>query len=122
MENIISVGTKKRGRKPKGEKQGYILNKEKTKFIVNVTRDQKSLEMIFDLLLKANKKEFGREITFKDLSLYGLKKLTNKDIEKIQENSLGKMEKVERHLKEYNEKNGTDLGLGDFLVKKLNIN
>ena len=77
--------------------------------------------MIFNLLETANKKEYGREILFKDIALYGISRITNKDIEKIQELSLSEMEKVERSLDEYNKKNGTKLTLGEYLVKKLSI-
>lgn len=90
--------------------------------MVKLSKEKESLELVFDLLGKANNKEHGREITFKDLALFALSKLTNKDIEKIREGSLSEMEKVEKTLKEYNEKNGTNLELGEFLVKKLNIN
>ena len=74
------------------------------------------------LLEQANNKSYGREITFKDLSVYAVKKLNSKDIEKIQENSLSEMEKVERALDDYNSKNGESLSLGEYLVKQLKIN
>lgn len=113
---------KKRGRRPKNHVQEYKINKKRTKFMVALNEDKESLEMVFTLLCKANNKDVGREIKFKDLALFGLSKLTDKDIEKIQENSLSEMEKVQKALKEYNKKNGTNLDLGEFLVKKLNIN
>jgi uncharacterized protein Veg len=122
MENV-SVGLRrKKGRKRKNEKREYVLNVKKTKFFVNLSKDKKSLEMIFDLLLQANKKELGREVLFQDMALYALGKLNNKDIEKIQDDSLSEMERVQQTLKEHNSKNGTSLELGEFLVKKLNIN
>jgi SMC interacting uncharacterized protein involved in chromosome segregation len=77
--------------------------------------------MVFKLLETSNKKEYGREVGFKDIALYGLSKLNSKDIERIQEASLSEMEKVERALNDYNAKNGTNLSLGEFLVKKLSI-
>lgn len=122
MENGSLGLRRKRGRKRKNENREYILNTKRTKFFVNLSEDKKSLEMVFDLLLKANKKELGREVLFQDMALYALSKLNNKDIEKIQDNSLSEMERVQQTLKEYNSKNGTSLELGEFLVKKLNIN
>ena len=119
---LLKEQTKKRGRRPKNEKREYELNKEQTKFFVDVTRDQSSLDLIFGLLGKSNSKTHGREIIFKDLAIYALGKLADKDIEKIQEMSLSEMEKVERTLTEFNQKNGTTLTMGEFLVKKLNIN
>ena len=112
---------KKRGRRPKGIKDEFILNKDQTKFFVDLSKDKKILKDIMSLLEQANNKSYGREITFKDLSIYAVKKLNSKDIEKIQENSLSEMEKVERALDDYNSKNGESLSLGEYLVKQLKI-
>lgn len=116
-----SGGAKKRGRKPKNYKEEYQLNKDQTKFFIDLTKDKENLEMVFSLLESANKKEYGKEVTFKDIALFGIAKITNKDLEKIQEGSLSEMEKVKRLLADYNKKNGTKLELGEFLVKKLSI-
>jgi len=112
---------RKRGRRPKGIKDEFILNKDQTKFFVDLSKDKKILKDIMSLLEQANNKSYGREITFKDLSIYAVKKLNSKDIEKIQENSLSEMEKVERALDDYNSKNGESLSLGEYLVKQLKI-
>lgn len=117
-----SLPKKRRGRRPKTEKTVYQLNKDQTKFFVDLSKEKDSLKKVFELLEASNKKDYGREITFKDLSLFGIDKINSKDIEKIQDMSLSKMEKVERALNEYNQKNGTKLSLGEFLVKKLSIN
>jgi len=119
-ENTESVG-KKRGRKPKRVKEEFILNKDRTKFFVDLSKDKKILKDIMDLLEQANNKSYGKEITFKDLSIYAVKKLNSKDIEKIQESSLSEMEKVERALDDYNSRNGESLNLGEYLVKQLKI-
>jgi hypothetical protein len=50
-----------------------------------------------------------------------LPKLTPKDLEKIQENSLSEMERVQRALDEYNRRAEMKLSLGEFLVKKLSL-
>ena len=114
--------TVKKGRRKKNDVKVYELNKSQTKFFVDLSKEKKELKEVQELLVRANNKEFGSEITFKELSVYALKKLTQKDIEKIQENTLSEMEKVERHRLEYNNKNNCNLSLGEFLVKKLNIN
>ena len=116
-----SSNAKKRGRRPKDYKEEYQLNRDQTKFFIDLTKDKENLEKIFNLLESANQKEHGREITFKDIALYGIAKISNKDIDKIQESSLSEMEKVKRLLSDYNKKNGTNLDLGEFLVKKLSI-
>ncbi len=112
---------KKRGRGKNGSAR-YEVNRGQSKFFVDLSNEDKELEVVFDLLTKANKKTYGHPISFKDLSIFAIRKLNAKDIEKIQEQSLSEMEKVGRMLVEYNQKNNTTLGLGEFLVKKLNIN
>ena len=113
---------KKRGRKVKNQTKEVVINKEQTKFFVDLSNEPESLSLIFDFLLSANEKNYGKPILFKDICLYAVGKLTAKDIEKIQEKSLTEMEKVGRALDEYNLKNKTKLTLGEFLIKKLNIN
>ncbi|OFZ37950.1 MAG: hypothetical protein A2451_11740 [Bdellovibrionales bacterium RIFOXYC2_FULL_39_8] len=112
----------KRGRKIKSQRSEYIVNRSQTKFVVDLSGDSSALDLVFKLLCDANKKDYGHEITFKEMSIYALERLGPKDLEKIQEGSLSEMEKVERALKEFNAKNGLSLSLGEFLVKKLNIN
>ncbi|RZF20622.1 hypothetical protein DAY19_11595 [Halobacteriovorax vibrionivorans] len=122
MEKQTSlVSVKKRGRRPKNEKKEYQLNKEQTKFFVDLSNDNESLETVFNVLEQVNQKEYGRDIIFKDLALYGLSKLNEKDIEKIKDSSLNEMERVERALVEHNKKTGNSLNMGEFLIKKLGI-
>ena len=113
---------KNKGRKRKEMSEEINSNKEQNKFFIDVSKDSESKEMILNLLAQANSKSYGKEIILKDLVLMALPKLTVKDIEKIQENSLTGMEKVERALDEYNKKSETKLTLEEFLVKKLGIN
>lgn len=112
----------KRGRKPKGMVKEYELNKEQTKFFVDLSKVLEGLKLVFNLLESANQKDYRAEVTFNDIALFALSKLNNKDIEKIQDNSLSEMEKVNRALDEFNKKNNSNLSLGEFLVKKLSIN
>lgn len=122
MENNNEVIIKKRGRKPKNQTRETVINKEQSKFFVDLSNEQESLSLIFDFLLKCNKKNYGRPILFKDICIYAVSKLTDKDVDKIQEVSLSEMEKVQRALDDYNKKNGQKLELGEFLVKRLGIN
>jgi hypothetical protein len=64
---------------------------------------------------------YGREITFKDLAVYAIPKLTARDLERIQETTLSDMERVQKLLDEHNQKNSTSLSMGEFLIKKMNI-
>ncbi len=122
MNNDKIVSSKKRGRKPKNQISEYVLNKDRSKFFVDLSCEKVELDLIFGLLERANQKDYGREITFKDLTLFSVTKLTDKDLEKIQESTLSDMEKVERALIEFNKKNNSNLSLGEFLVKRLSIN
>lgn len=132
-ELVISKGkegkereeTKKRGRKKKndGDKNGFDVSEQidKSKFFIDVSKETETKELINKLLIEANNKTYGREIIFKDLLIASIPKLTSKDIERIQENALTDMEKIERLLIEHNEKNKTNFTLPEFLVKKFNI-
>lgn len=112
------VQKKKRGRKRIKEK---VTIKDQKKFFVDYSNEPKKHELVVKLITEVNKKEFGREVTFKDLVDFALKKVTDKDLEKIQEKTLGKMDKVHMQLEKHNLKHGTNLDLGEFLVKQLRI-
>lgn len=113
---------KKRGRKLKGQVREYVLNRDQSKFFVDLGNEKNELELIYKFLVVANTKDYGREINFRDLAIAGLSKLTDKDIQKLKSNSLTEMEKVQESLKKFNKKTGQNFGLGEYLVKKLNIN
>lgn len=121
-----AAGKNKTGRKNKTVKE--IKNEDKEeykdsqdKFFIDVTKDQEAKEMVTKLLGEANNKSFGRQIILKDLVLVALPKLTGKDIEQIQNNVLSNLEKIKKQCFEYNQKNKTDLDLGEYLVSVKNI-
>lgn len=116
------VPPKKRGRKPKNAKPEFQINPEQTKFFVDLSKEKENLNQVFELLKASNKKDYGKEVTFKDLALFGIDKITSKDIEKIQENSLSKRELLERAWIDFNKKNKQSLSFDDFLLKKVGIN
>lgn len=120
--NVSEEGMERRGRKKKDKK--LEENNEvdsQYKFFVDLRHEKEVLEQILKMLKTANNKNYGKELTFKDLAVYAVPKLTAKDLEKIQEGSLSEMERVQRLLDEHNQKNEIKLSLGEFLVKKLNI-
>ena len=121
-DKVKSLQLKKRGRRSKKTKEAFKINREQTKFFVDLSKDKESLTKVFDLLVATNKKDYGKEVTFKDLALFGIEKLTSKDIEKIQETSLSKRELLERAWEEFNKKNKQSLSFDDFLLKKVGIN
>lgn len=118
-EELRNIG---RGRKKReNTREESNVEDHQYKFFVDLRHEKEVLEQILKMLKEANNKPYGKEITFRDLAVYAVPKLTTKDLEKIQEGSLTEMERVQRLLDEHNEKNKTSLSLGEFLVKKLNI-
>ena len=112
---------KTRGRKLNNYKKEYEVNREQTKFFVDLSKERAELEKIFILLEKANKKDLGSEITFKDLALFGISKITDKDLPELKESSLSKKEKLGRAWQEFNKKNRVSLSFEDFLLKKVGL-
>ena len=102
-------------------KKKEVVKKDQVKFFVDLSTHEKERVRIVNLLEEVNKKDYGGEVNFKELTLYALNKLGEKDIDKVKESSLTEMEKVQRTLDEYNKKNTSKLTLGEYLVKKLNI-
>ena len=109
-------------RRGKNKKSLVIINKEQSRFFVDLGSNNKERQKLINVLEEANKKDYGDEINFKELVLYSINKITEKDIERLKESSLSEMEKVTRTLNEYNQKNNSSLTLGEYLVKRLNIN
>ena len=118
MDTEIKIN--KRGRK-KSENRETKINKEQSKFFVDLGKDKAVLESIITIIREANNRAYGRKITFKDLATYAIPKLTAKDLERIQETTLSDMERVQKLLDEHNQKNSTSLSMGEFLIKKINI-
>ncbi len=116
----IELNINKRGRK-KMRGQETKTDEEQTKFFVDLGKEQAVLASITAIIRDANNRTFGRKITFRDLAIYAIPRLTPKDLEKIQESTLSDMERVQKLLEEHNEKNSTSLSMGEYLVKKMNI-
>ena len=114
---------KKRGRRPNSEtKEKVKSDRSKNKFVMDLSKDLLNQSKVHDLLDQLNDKDFGEEITFKELGIYAVGKVNQKDIEKLQESSLTHGQKLRRFWKESNEENKTKVSFEEFLVKKLNIN
>lgn len=112
----------KRGPKPKNQSREFVIDEEQRKFFVDLSHEDDERRLIFELLKKANTKDYGREIIFKDLAVFALAKLTDKDLLKIQEGSLSKQEKLQKVVDEYNQKNNTTLSFEDYFLMKAGIN
>ena len=112
---------KKERRGTKKIKIEEVEKEKQSKFFVDLSKESEVLGNILLILEQVNNKSYGREITFKDLAIYSVPKLSVKDFEKIQETVLTDMERVQKLLNEHNLKNSSQLSMGEFLVKKMNI-
>lgn len=77
--------------------QNKFEKKENLKrVIINLKDSREDEELLQDLLLKANQKEFGKEVTAQDIFSMGLRIFNEKHIEKLKENSLSISQRIER--------------------------
>ena len=113
------VKKERRGRKK--IKMEEVEKEKQSKFFVDLSKELEVLGNILLMLEQVNNKSYGREITFKDLAIYSVPKLSVKDLEKIQETVLTDMERVQKLLDEHNLKNSSQLSMGEFLVRKMNL-
>ena len=97
------------------------VNKTRTKFFVDLSKDQECLELVNKLLEKANSKTRGEEVYLKDLVKIAIPKLTDKDIQKAQENSLSPMQRLEQVWMKSTEKAKNNLTFEEFLLKKVGV-
>lgn len=74
-----------------------------------------------DVLAKLNNKNQGRELDLKDIINWAVGKINDKEIKKIQDDSLTIKDKVDLKLQEFNMKNDTNLDIYDFLAKQLKV-
>ena len=121
QEVKLEINKKKRGPKKNGELREIKLS-ESGRYYVDVSDNQEVQELIKKMLLDANNKTFGQKITLREVIILALSKITSKDIEKLQEASISKREKVQRALDDYNSKNEVKLKMEDFLLKRLGLN
>jgi hypothetical protein len=78
-------------------------------------------DLVKELLSTLNDKTFGREITIKDLLLWSARNMTEKNKNKLKEDTLSLKDKVLKRLKEENEKNDTNLDIYEVLANKMKI-
>ncbi len=74
--------------------------------------------MINESLARANDKRFGRKVEFTDLVKILFRKINDRDIQKLQEMSLNRTQKIELMVKKYNETHGLNLSVQDYVLHK----
>ena len=96
-------------------------SKPRKRFVIDEKRTPQIHAMVTKVLEEANTKELGREITFADLTGHALAKLNPNDLDELKTKSLTDMDKIQLELKKYNDDNNSNLSLGQFLVKRLEL-
>lgn len=76
---------------------------------------EKELEKIQNVLVEANRKTIGREVTFADVVIYLTNRLNQKDIEKIQETTFSIKDRLLMEHKKYEEKTGKKLNFREYI-------
>ncbi len=117
LTEVKEVGKRKRGRKKKGESSRYELNLDQSKFFVDLSKANKDLLHVQDLLVQANDKDYGEEVTFREIALAGIDKLNQKDIEKIRDNSISAKERLEMEFNKFKEAGNEGIDFWEFLDK-----
>ena len=98
------------------------MSKTNKRYILHLKSEEaESLKLVEELINRCNDKDNGREVSFKEVALHALKKLTDKDIEKIKEASLSHWDILEAEHKKYIKKSGQNIDLSQFLVMKLKL-
>ena len=75
--------------------------------------------LIDELLIKCNQKDYGATIDFGMLISYAINLIKDSDIQEIQNNSLSDEDRVNDLVKKYNIKHGTNFTMYEFVLKGL---
>ncbi len=118
METNVESVSKKKGRKGRGERRVCAMDESKGKFIVSFRGQPEVAKIINEALARANDKSFGRKVDFTDLVKIIFRKITDRDIQKLQEMSLNRTQKIELMVKKYNETHDLNLSVQDYVLHK----
>ena len=116
---VTDTESKKPRKRKKTPRPSY---EDRKRFVIDRSRIPKVHALALKILTAANKKEQGREVNFEHLAALALAKVRPNDIERLKNESLTDMDKVNLKLIEYNRNNKTNLSLGQFLARELGIN
>ena len=106
----------------KRKKTPSLSFENKKRFVLDRSRSPKIHALAVRILTAANKKEHGREVTFENVAALALSKIKAPELERLKNQSLTDMDKVNLKLIEYNRRNKTNLSLGEFLIRELESN
>ena len=92
------------------------------KRIVMTFKDkQEDANYIFQMLSKANEKDYGDPVTPHDLLMMGVRSLSDKHIEKLKESSLNPRQRIEKAYRDAIEKDGVNGTLDEFICSRAKI-
>ena len=92
-------------------KQRYIYGRKNA--------EDPTANLIDELLIKCNQKDYGATIDFGMLVGYAINLIKESDIQEIQNNSLSDEDRVNDLVKKYNIKHGTNFTMYEFVLKGL---
>jgi len=115
MESIIETNNESIKKTKTNElldgKQRYIYGRKNA--------DDPTANLIDELLIKCNQKDYGSKIDFSILVTYALNLIKEPDIQEIKNNSLSDEDKVNDLVKKYNIKHGTNFTVYEFVLNGL---
>jgi hypothetical protein len=91
------------------------------RIVMTFKEKKEDAELIGQILLKANEKEYGDPVTHHDLLMMGVRSLTDKHIEKLKEGSLNPRQRIEKAYREAIEKDGFKGTVDEFVCSRAKI-
>ena len=100
--------------------KSVVMGKER---VVIYTKDlsDEDKKLVEDVYSNVNDKSMGDNVSLTRIFIEGLKKLSSKDIERIQKDSLSAKDLIQIELEEYNNKNNSNLSLYEFAAMKMKL-
>ena len=117
-KTTVDQPAKPRRQRKKNPSNGW---QNRQRLVIDRNRTPQTHATAIRLLAAANKKERGRAVTFDHLAALALSKVTAADVERLKNESLSDMDKVNLKLNDHNRRHKTQLTLGQFLVQELKI-
>lgn len=91
---------------------------KKNKCTFDGKNKEAAMEKLNHFMLECSKKDFGKKITFSDVIAFALMKLESKDIKTIQEQGMGKMDRLRKEFRDSGPAATEDDDFADWLISK----
>jgi hypothetical protein len=113
---------KKKGKAKVIDSGEDCLSQPMKRIVMTFKDKQDDADFIFQMLLKANEKDYGNRVTPHDLLMMGVRALTDKHIEKLKECSLTSRQRTERAYAEAVKNEKYKGSLDDFMWANSKLN